>query len=97
MGPVDHLVLMEVLDQEDQRVLKENQAHLDQGTKDFQERRGMQDVLALKDQRGIQETWEPLVLQESVAPVALKGYLDPREAEVLREFLVKRVAMVHLG
>lgn len=93
---MDHLVSKDHLDQEDQGVLKENQAQLDQGSKGIQERRGTQDVLALKGQRGHQETWEPLVLLENVVPAVLKGCLDSRGAEVPPVSLVKRVLMVHL-
>lgn len=93
-GLVDNLVQMGGLDQTDLKVLKVNQVHLDQDPKDFQERRGIQDVLDLRVQRGNQAMLETLVLQEAVAPVAPKDILDPQDAEVHLVLLVKRVVMV---
>lgn len=93
-GLAGNLDQMENQDQEDLKVRKENQVHLDQDLKDFQERRGIQDVQDHQVRRGNQGTSESLVLQETVAPVALKDILDPRDAEVLLGLLVKRVVMV---
>lgn len=84
-------------DQKDLTVLKENQVNLDQVLKDFQERRGVQDVQDHQVQRGNQGTVGTLVLQETVAPVAPKDFLDTRDAEVLLGLLVKRVVMVLRG
>lgn len=78
-------------------MLKENQVHLDQDLKDLQERRGLQDVQDHQVQRGYWGTEETLVLQETVAPVAPKDSLDPRDAEVLLGLPVKRVVMVLRG
>ncbi|XP_034720509.1 uncharacterized protein LOC117939352 [Etheostoma cragini] len=84
-------------DVEDLKVLKGNQAHLDQDLKDSQERREIGDFQDVWVRRGLQEPGEPLVLQETVAPVAPKEILDPRDAEVLLGLLVKRVVMVLRG
>lgn len=92
-GLVENLDQMEYQAQLDLKVLKENQVHLDQDLKAFQERRGIQDVQDHQVQRGNQGTGETLVLQETVAPVAPKDFLDPRDAEVLLGLLVKRVVM----
>lgn len=79
------------------KVPKENQVHLDQDPEDLQERRELQDVRVLQVQRGHQGMLETLGLQEPVAPVAPKGFLEPQDAEVLLGLLVKRVAMVLQG
>lgn len=94
MGNVAQL---EHQDQEDLKVLRESQVHLGQDLKGFQERRGILDYQDYLVRMGNQGTLETLVLQETVAPVALKDFLDPLDAEVLRGLMVKRVVMVLQG
>lgn len=81
----------------DPKVLKVNQAHLDQGPKDFLVERGLQDVLDLRVQKGIQEMLETLGLQEPSVPAAPKDILEPQDAEVHLGLLVKRAVMVLKG
>lgn len=96
-GLVGNLDQVEYQDQEDLKVLKEKQVHLDPDQKDLQKRREIQDVQEHQVQRGNRETLETLVPQEPVAPVAPKDILDPKDAEVLLGLLVERVVMVLRG
>lgn len=93
-GLVVSLVQMECQDQEELKVLKENQVHLDQGPKGFKERRGIQGVLELQVRRGNLGIQGAKVFQDPVVSVAPKENQEPQDAEVLLEILVKKVVMV---
>lgn len=94
---VGNLVSMGSRALKDPKVLKVNQAHLDQGPKDFLVERGLQDVLDHQVQRGIQDILETLGLQEPSVPAAPKDILEPQDAEVHLVLLVKRAVMALQG
>lgn len=74
-----------------------NHFYLNQDPKGLQDTRGIKGQLDLQVKRGYEGKMEPLVLQESVAPVAQKDTLEAQDAEVLLGLLVKKVMMVLMG
>lgn len=81
-------------DLQDPKVRKVNRVRLDQVPKGLVEKRGIQDFLDFRVQRGYQERLETLVLQEAVAPLAPKVTMALKDAEVRLGLLVRRVVMV---